>query len=68
MPAHPAAHRLEAHLREVGLGPGDRLLPERQLTARLGISRRALRELLPRLERTFGAWDSFGGIAVHGLR
>lgn len=30
--------------------------------------RRALRELLPRLERTFGAWDSFGGIAVHGLR
>lgn len=30
--------------------------------------RRGLRELLPRLERTFGAWESFGGTAVHALR
>ncbi|WP_338664916.1 FCD domain-containing protein [Pararoseomonas sp. SCSIO 73927] len=60
MPAHPAAHRLEAHLREVGLGPGDRLLPERQLTARLGISRRALRELLGEMELQGRIWRGVG--------
>jgi hypothetical protein len=24
--------------------------------------------LLPQLERTFGAWESFGGMALHDLR
>ena len=28
----------------------------------------ALMRLLPQLERTFGAWESFGGMALHDLR
>ncbi|MCR0985210.1 FadR/GntR family transcriptional regulator [Roseomonas populi] len=60
MPADLAADRLEAHLREVGLQPGDRLLPERQLTARLGISRRALREVLGELELQGRIWRGVG--------
>lgn len=28
----------------------------------------ALMRLLPQLERTFGAWESFGGMALHALR
>lgn len=60
MSAHPAAHRLEAHLQEVGLRPGDRLLPERQLTAQLGISRRALREVLGEMELQGRIWRGVG--------
>jgi DNA-binding FadR family transcriptional regulator len=60
MSARPAAERLEAHLQEVGLKPGDRLLPERQLTARLGISRRALREALGEMELQGRFWRGVG--------
>ncbi|MFH5927116.1 FadR/GntR family transcriptional regulator [Roseomonas xinghualingensis] len=60
MSAHDAANRLEAHLQEVGLKPGDRLLPERQLTARLGISRRALREALGEMELQGRIWRGVG--------
>ena len=28
----------------------------------------ALMRLLPQLEQSFGAWKSFGGMAVHALR
>jgi len=60
MPTRPAADLLEAHLREVGLGPGDRLLPERQLTRQLGISRRALREVLGEMELQGRIWRGVG--------
>jgi DNA-binding FadR family transcriptional regulator len=55
-----AADRLEAHLREAGLMPGDRLLPERQLTALLGVSRRALREALGEMELRGRIWRGVG--------
>ncbi|MBO1078146.1 FadR/GntR family transcriptional regulator [Roseomonas haemaphysalidis] len=55
-----AAGRLEAHLRDAGLAPGDRLLPERQLTERLGVSRRALREALGELELQGRIWRGVG--------
>lgn len=59
-PAAAAADRLEAHLRQVGLNSGDRLLPERQLTALLGISRRALREALGEMEFQGRIWRGVG--------
>jgi GntR family transcriptional repressor for pyruvate dehydrogenase complex len=43
------AERLEALLVERDLAPGDRLPPERQLAAELGVSRASLREGLRRL-------------------
>lgn len=55
-----AADRLDTHLREAGLMPGDRLLPERQLTALLGVSRRALREALGELELQGRIWRGVG--------
>lgn len=60
MSARLAADRLETHLREAGLMPGDRLLPERQLTALLGVSRRALREALGELELQGRIWRGVG--------
>jgi len=44
-----AAERLEAMLAARRLAPGDRLPPERQLAAELGVSRASLREALRRL-------------------
>jgi DNA-binding FadR family transcriptional regulator len=40
--------------------PGDRLLPERQLTALLGVSRRALREALGEMELHGRIWRGVG--------
>lgn len=60
MTVRQAADRLEAHLRETGLAPGDRLLPERQLTALLGVSRRALREALGEMELRGRIWRGVG--------
>lgn len=40
--------------------PGDRLLPERQLTALLGVSRRALREALGEMELRGRIWRGVG--------
>lgn len=44
-----AVQRLQALLADLELAPGDRLPPERQLAAELGISRSSLREALRRL-------------------
>lgn len=55
-----AASRLEEHLRSGGYGPGARLLPERQLTALLGVSRRALREVLAEMEFEGRIWRGVG--------
>jgi DNA-binding FadR family transcriptional regulator len=52
--------KLEAYLRSSGLREGDRLQPERQLTALLGISRRALREVLAKLELEGRIWRGVG--------
>ncbi|MFC3127427.1 FadR/GntR family transcriptional regulator [Pseudoroseomonas globiformis] len=60
MSARLAADRLEAHLQQAGLLPGDRLLPERQLTALLGVSRRALREALGEMELRGRLWRGVG--------
>ncbi|MBO1075083.1 FadR/GntR family transcriptional regulator [Roseomonas marmotae] len=60
MSARHAPDRLETYLREAGLMPGDRLLPERQLTALLGVSRRALREALSELELHGRIWRGVG--------
>ncbi|MFZ5870333.1 MAG: FadR/GntR family transcriptional regulator [Actinomycetota bacterium] len=38
------------HIRQAGLGPGDRLPPERELAARLGVSRASLAQALVALE------------------
>lgn len=45
----PLAERVQALLEERGVEPGDRLPPERQLAAELGVSRSTLREGLRRL-------------------
>ncbi|MCK8787397.1 FCD domain-containing protein [Roseomonas sp. NAR14] len=55
-----AAGRLEAHLSAAGFKTGDRLLPERQLTTLLGISRRALREVLGEMELQGRLWRGVG--------
>ncbi|RKK06155.1 FCD domain-containing protein [Pseudoroseomonas wenyumeiae] len=60
MSARRATDRLEAYLREAGLTPGDRLLPERQLTTLLGVSRRALREALGEMELRDRIWRGVG--------
>lgn len=52
--------RLEGHLRAQGLGDGDRLPPERSLAPALGVSRRALREALARLELQGRVWRGVG--------
>jgi len=63
-----AARRLEEHLSSGGLRPGDRLLPERQLTALLGISRRALREVLAEMELEGRIWRGVGQGTFLGTR
>jgi DNA-binding FadR family transcriptional regulator len=52
--------KLEAYLRSSGLREGDRLQPERQLTTLLGVSRRALREMLAKLELEGRIWRGVG--------
>ncbi|WP_432573339.1 FadR/GntR family transcriptional regulator [Kineococcus sp. SYSU DK005] len=44
------ARRVLAHIAEQGLAPGDRLPPERQLAADLGVGRGAVREALAALD------------------
>ena len=68
MTARNAADRLEAYLRERGLMPGDRLPPERQLTALLGVSRRALREALGEMELRGRLWRGVGRGTFIGAR
>lgn len=48
------------YLDEAGLKDGDRLPPERELAARLGISRRALRQKLSALELDGRIWRGVG--------
>jgi DNA-binding FadR family transcriptional regulator len=68
MPARHAAYQLEAYLRESGLMPGDQLLPERQLTTLLGVSRRALREALGEMELRGRLWRGVGQGTFIGAR
>jgi DNA-binding FadR family transcriptional regulator len=56
----PVLDRLEEHLRAQGFGEGDRLPPERSLAPALGVSRRALREALARLELQGRVWRGVG--------
>jgi GntR family transcriptional repressor for pyruvate dehydrogenase complex len=44
------AARLMAHIKEAGLRPGDRLPPERDLAARLGVSRASVSQALVAME------------------
>ncbi|MCQ4160072.1 FCD domain-containing protein [Roseomonas sp. GC11] len=55
-----ALRALRAHLAGQNLPEGARLAPERELSARLAISRRALREALSRLELEGVLWRGIG--------
>ncbi|WBV44920.1 FadR/GntR family transcriptional regulator [Pseudoroseomonas cervicalis] len=55
-----ALRALRAHLAGLELPEGARLAPERELSARLNISRRALREALSRLELEGRIWRGIG--------
>lgn len=58
---------LRAFVGETGLGPGDRLPPERELAASLGVSRTSLRQALTAL-RVEGLIDVRHGDGVYLLR
>jgi DNA-binding FadR family transcriptional regulator len=65
----PSTAQLEAFIAEGGYGPGDRLPPERDLIARLGLGRAALRRALEHLERRGLIWRHVGkGTFVAGPR
>ena len=63
-----ALQALRAHLAGLSLPEGARLAPERDLAAKLGLSRRALREGLARLELEGHLWRGVGQGTFQGPR
>ena len=63
-----ARTRLERHLQEAGLREGDRLPPERELAPLLGLSRRALRAVLQKMELERRVWRGVGQGTWLGLK
>jgi GntR family transcriptional regulator, transcriptional repressor for pyruvate dehydrogenase complex len=59
-----AARRLRELIEETGLGPGDKLPPERELAERLGVSRTSVRQALTLL-RAMGAVEPRQGDGVY---
>ena len=58
--SEPAVASVRAFIADGGYGPGDRLPPERELVARLGITRTALRRAFEVLEREGLIWRHVG--------
>jgi DNA-binding FadR family transcriptional regulator len=55
-PQAAESNPLDAFIEQNALAEGDRLLPERELATELGISRRALRQILTRMELEGQIW------------